>query len=146
MPPFPARERRRWNDSWLAMPSCRRRMKPANVCSIASRIRCGRTTFCDGCANRQTCKWPRSQRRNWWNDDWRDRMHGAVTWLAGGADQITLPVGGDARLELLAAPLQFTSPQSFGEDDLAPLEELIDDEVTEEDSEEEDLEEIEEGL
>jgi len=57
---------------------------------------------------------------------------------------LTLEKG--ASLELLATPVQFTSPVSFSEDDLEqPVDEVFDDEADEE-TEEEDLEEIEEGI
>jgi hypothetical protein len=57
----------------------------------------------------------RSQCKNWWNDDWRDRMLAMMTWLSGGADQITIDCGGDV-LEVSPRPLTFASPVRLARD------------------------------
>jgi hypothetical protein len=55
----------------------------------------------------------RSQCRGWWNDKWRDLIAGTVTWLAGDADCVRLPVGRSAILELELVPVTFRLPRSF---------------------------------
>lgn len=66
----------------------------------------------------------RSQRRNWWNDDWRDRIIGSMAWLAQGGEYVSLPTSADEGLVVSRLPLQFECPLSFDEDDLEgpPLE------------------------
>lgn len=54
----------------------------------------------------------RSQCRNWWNDDWRDRMLAMMMWLAEGSDGITIDCGGDV-IEVAHRPLTFSSPARF---------------------------------
>jgi len=54
----------------------------------------------------------RSQCKNWWNDDWRDRMLAMMTWLAEGSDCITIDCGGSV-IEVAPRPLTFTSPVRF---------------------------------
>ena len=54
----------------------------------------------------------RSQCKNWWNDDWRDRMLAMMTWLAQGSNGITIDCGGDT-IEISPRPLIFTSPVRF---------------------------------
>jgi hypothetical protein len=54
----------------------------------------------------------RSQCKNWWNDDWRDRMLAMITWLAEGSDRITIECGGDF-IEVSPRPLTFNSPLRF---------------------------------
>lgn len=67
----------------------------------------------------------RSQRRNWWNDDWRDRIIGSMAWLAQGGEHVSLPTSTEEELAVSRLPLQFECPLSFDEDDLEgpPLEE-----------------------
>lgn len=55
----------------------------------------------------------RAQRRNWWNDHWRDLIVGTMRWLATGGDNLQLGVGGGAVLEIAATPLQFSCPVTF---------------------------------
>jgi hypothetical protein len=66
----------------------------------------------------------RSQRRNWWNDDWRDRIIGSMAWLAQGGEYVALPTSADEELAVSRLPLQFECPLSLDEDDLEgpPLE------------------------
>lgn len=83
----------------------------------------------------------RSQRRNWWNDDWRDRIIGSMAWLAEGDEKISLPTSAGDAIPVSRLPLQFECPLSFDEDDLEgpPLEE---DFVDTEDDEADDSEEL----
>lgn len=57
----------------------------------------------------------RSQCKNWWNAEWRDRNSAAVSFLAGGGETVSLQVGSSVSLELEATPLQLMSPVSFDE-------------------------------
>jgi hypothetical protein len=60
----------------------------------------------------------RSQCKNWWNDDWRDRMLAMTTWLAEGSDCITIDCGGDV-IEIARRPLTFSSPMRLAEGSFA---------------------------
>jgi hypothetical protein len=55
----------------------------------------------------------RSQCKSWWNDEWRDRMLAAATYLCNGADKITLKLGRRASLNIPSTPLPFRSPVSY---------------------------------
>ena len=89
----------------------------------------------------------RSQCRSWWNDDWRDRMLAMMTWLAEGADRITIDCGGDV-IEVAAQPMTFTSPVRFA---VAGIAASIDDDEREmaseemSDSQDEEFEDDDEG-
>lgn len=54
-----------------------------------------------------------SQCRNWWNDDWRDRILATMNWLAAGGDTIAVPLGGQAVAKVRKWPLLFRSDVSF---------------------------------
>lgn len=60
----------------------------------------------------------RSQGRTWWNDDWRDRSRGAMAWLAGTDDVLTMPIGTNQVLRVDSAPLHVVSPVSYTEPDV----------------------------
>ncbi len=78
----------------------------------------------------------RSQCRNWWNDEWRDRILGTVSWLAGEAEFINLCVGSDRRLRLRALPMTVTSPVSYDNSDFqGPPVDEDEDEAVEDDIE-----------
>jgi hypothetical protein len=53
------------------------------------------------------------QTKNWWNPAWRDHLFGTVSWLAGGSDKITVPLGGGAAFEISTRPLSHLSPVSY---------------------------------
>jgi len=55
----------------------------------------------------------RSQCKDWWNAQWRDRVLGAVGWLADGAETMTIPVSSGESLSVSAMPLEFMSPVSY---------------------------------
>jgi hypothetical protein len=57
----------------------------------------------------------RTQCKQWWNDDWRDRLLAAVSWLANGAPVVSLPLGASVFGELSAQPIEFVSPVSLNE-------------------------------
>lgn len=81
----------------------------------------------------------RAQRKNWWNDHWRDLILGTMRWLAGGTDTLSVPVSDNAAIEVAATPLLFSCPVSF---DDGTLVEQRPDETSEEDIDEEDLAEV----
>lgn len=60
-----------------------------------------------------THKARRSQCKDWWNADWRDRILAAMSWLADGKGSITVPVGRDNSFEVSVRPLTFSCPVSF---------------------------------
>ncbi|HAU37797.1 MAG TPA: hypothetical protein DCX07_08785 [Phycisphaerales bacterium] len=60
----------------------------------------------------------RSQCKNWWNDDWRDRMLAMMTWLAEKSDRIAIDCGGDV-IEVSPRPLTFASPVRLAGDHTA---------------------------
>jgi hypothetical protein len=89
----------------------------------------------------------RSQCRNWWNDDWRDRMLAMMTWLAEGSDRITIGCGGDF-IEVSPRPLTLASPVRFAGDGLAVPTDADEREVTStemDDAEDEGFDVVEEG-
>lgn len=61
----------------------------------------------------------RSQCKDWWNDQWRDRLLAMMQALAGEASEITVPLGRDLSLRmhkfpaLLCSPVSYTDP-AFG--------------------------------
>lgn len=59
--------------------------------------------------------------KNWWNDQWRALLNGFVTFLAGGADTIRVPLGGSAELTLAASLALFEVPTTIIGDILASL-------------------------
>jgi hypothetical protein len=54
-----------------------------------------------------------SQCRNWWNDDWRDRMLAAMSWLGGGADTIDVELASDAIVRVMRSPIVVKSPVTY---------------------------------
>lgn len=54
----------------------------------------------------------RSQCKNWWNDDWRDRLLAMMFWLAEGSDRVTIDCGGDS-IEVAPRPLTFTASVTY---------------------------------
>jgi len=55
----------------------------------------------------------RSQCKNWWNDDWRDRLLATMRWLARGASHIEVPVADNAKILVESRPVSFESPVSY---------------------------------
>lgn len=54
-----------------------------------------------------------NQCKNWWNDDWRDRILATVQWLTDGNGSIVLPISSEASVTISQAPLNFVSPVSY---------------------------------
>jgi hypothetical protein len=89
-----------------------------------------------------TAKARRNQCKNWWNDDWRDRLLATMSHLASEDGMISIPLAGDAAFKLSKFPLPFESPVSY----LQPRElkkDEVDDYTFEE--EEDELDEQDEG-
>ncbi len=61
----------------------------------------------------------RSQCRQWWNDRWRDLISGTVTFLANGADSISLQVGSSATVNVRTVPISVNAPVSFKEEEVS---------------------------
>jgi hypothetical protein len=55
----------------------------------------------------------RSQCKNWWNDDWRDRLLATMRWLALGATHIEVPVADEGKILVESTPVSFESPVSY---------------------------------
>jgi hypothetical protein len=81
----------------------------------------------------------RSECKNWWNAEWRDRILAAMTWLAGDAEEIALPLSSHLSLAVSPQPLTIASPVSFLDPDKAdaPVDVDLDDEWDEDDEDEE---------
>jgi hypothetical protein len=81
----------------------------------------------------------RSQCKQWWNDDWRDRLLATMTWLSNGAPTIALPLGADTFATMPIRPLAFESPVALNENAVAvtpePVEEEEDETVDADDEE-----------
>ena len=59
----------------------------------------------------------RSQCKDWWNDDWRDRILAAMAWLSVGNSEISISVGSDSFLTISTEPIGFLSPVSYQDPD-----------------------------
>ena len=66
----------------------------------------------------------RNQCKNWWNDEWRDRMLAVMTYLGDEAGNITIPVGPGINLIVhrwptaFVSPISYLDPQDFVKEDL----------------------------
>jgi hypothetical protein len=55
----------------------------------------------------------RSQCKDWWNDEWRDRTLAAASYLASEDGNIVLRLGSNVFLTVSSRPLMFSSPVSY---------------------------------
>jgi len=62
-----------------------------------------------------TSKARRSQCKNWWNDDWRDRLLATMAHLAGEQLSVSLPLASEGALTISKFPILFESPISYVE-------------------------------
>jgi len=86
----------------------------------------------------------RSQCRNWWNPDWRDRILAAMTWLANKNGKIEIQLGNNIVVQVSSYPLTFTSPVSYADPEVdEPL--IADDEEDDESGYELDENELDEN-
>jgi TIR domain len=63
----------------------------------------------------QMAKARRNQCKNWWNDEWRDRMYAVISHLAGDREAVAFPLGATASFSLSKTPIPFESPVSYRE-------------------------------
>ncbi|MFZ0736953.1 MAG: toll/interleukin-1 receptor domain-containing protein [Candidatus Acidiferrales bacterium] len=99
----------------------------------------GHVLFSDDGLNLWTNKEPmakarRNQCKNWWNDEWRDRMYAAIAYLAGSDGSVLFPLGADAGFSISKEPISFESPVSY----LEPGEIVKDEDLTDYEFEEPD--------
>lgn len=80
----------------------------------------------------------RSHCKDWWNDDWRDRLLAFMYLLCGGEETMSLVLGPETNLEVSSFPVKFLSPVSYQPPE-TPV--RLDEAIV--DSDEEDLEEAE---
>jgi hypothetical protein len=52
----------------------------------------------------------RSQCRNWWNPEWRDRMLATMNWIAGDTGRVRLKLGSEMNVDVSSRPLVMTNP------------------------------------
>ena len=69
----------------------------------------GRRILDDGNVQR----YRRSQGRDWWNAEWRDRTLGLMSWLAGGDSHMLVPLGPGVSAKVNSQPVSFTSPVTY---------------------------------
>ena len=62
----------------------------------------------------------RSQCKNWWNADWRDRLLASVAWLAAGEANVEIPVAPTRTVRVASSPICFSSPVSFDDPSAQP--------------------------
>jgi hypothetical protein len=55
----------------------------------------------------------RSQCKNWWNDEWRDRILATMTHLNGAEKKIVVPLGNCVSFGIEPNPVPFMSPVSY---------------------------------
>ncbi len=87
----------------------------------------------------------RNQCKNWYNDDWLGRILAAMSFLAEGKDEFTVPLSAKESLAVRRLPVMFESPVSFKvveelpalEDEPHPEEEAGEDDEAAEDGGEE---------
>ena len=60
-------------------------------------------------------RYRRSQGRDWWNDEWRDRTLGLMSWLAGGSSHVLIPLGPGVSVKVNTEPVSFVSPVTYEE-------------------------------
>ncbi|MEN6604302.1 MAG: hypothetical protein ABFD86_17975, partial [Bryobacteraceae bacterium] len=60
-----------------------------------------------------TAKARRNQCKNWWNDDWRDRLLATMSHLAEDGETVRIPLAGSAVFTLSKFPILFESPVSY---------------------------------
>jgi hypothetical protein len=76
----------------------------------------------------------RSQCKNWWNDEWRDRLLGVMHWL-GSDGSIALPVSSTEAITLTAEPQTYLSPVTY-RSPADRVDEVLDEEYLDEEDEE----------
>jgi len=77
----------------------------------------------------------RNQCRNWWNDDWRDRLLATMSHLANAESPVSFSLGSDITFTLAKLPALFESPVTYNLAEPVPKDDLSDYEFEEEDDE-----------
>lgn len=80
----------------------------------------------------------RSQCKNWWNDEWRDRILATMTHLGGEQGTIFVPLGSGVSFQIDLKPMSFLSPVTYVASDQA---EVFDDDLARDFDEEDEPEE-----
>jgi hypothetical protein len=82
----------------------------------------------------------RSQCKDWWNDDWRDRILCFMDWLRGQDESIYIKVSSKEYIHVSARPISLTSPVSYrepvGRSKMSILDQYEDEEVCMEEADE----------
>ncbi len=73
--------------------------------------------------------------RNWWNDEWLNRLLAAVTHLADGKDSVNIARGTTARIVIAGRPARLTAPFGIDEGRLVKEVETLHDDEEEDESE-----------
>jgi hypothetical protein len=55
----------------------------------------------------------RSQCKNWWNSEWRDRICGTMSWLAAEGSAFSVPMSPGSAISVSSRSLMFRSPVSY---------------------------------
>jgi hypothetical protein len=78
----------------------------------------------------------RSWCKDWWNNDWRDRISASMVWLGKNSDVLEIPAGSDLAINVDLRPVSFISPVSYIEPPKRSklVEQVIEDEVAEDES------------
>lgn len=80
----------------------------------------------------------RNQGKSWWNDAWRDRNLAFASYLAGGAESISLPVARDGFLSFAVSPVEFATSSSYRVIETQPIDSIPDEDDLDDEGEEED--------
>lgn len=70
----------------------------------------------------------RSQCKNWWKPDWRDRIIAAMVWLSNQKNYIEIQLASDVAIHVSNNPLTFISPVSYIDPEKSTVNITIDDE------------------
>ncbi len=68
--------------------------------------------------------WRRRVCRMWFNEQWRDRIAGIMSWLAAKDEAITINLGSQVIVSVSKTPLTYSSPVSINDDEVSARNEL----------------------
>lgn len=75
----------------------------------------------------------RSQCKDWWNPQWRDRLLRAMSWLADGDSTLAIPVSSTESVVISTEPMTFKSPVSYNDPETTTPPGIDPEEVSEDD-------------
>jgi len=106
-------EKKRPKRYWHFAMSARPLLAPAPVFSLRLHVTFSDNghTIWDSASKLHSAR--RSQCKNWWNEQWRDRMLATLQFLANGATTIVVPLSSTQQVHVDPAPVRFQSPVSF---------------------------------